>query len=391
MNFLFITKNFYPSSIPDSKRFSGFSESLSKAGHKITIITETPNAKSPHDNVNIITVKKFGVDSEGMFERLLNHLKFMLSAIKKGSTLSEIDVVIATSPPLFNLIAGSRISKRLSAKFVVDIRDIWPEVFEQTNVMKPTSLVYKFFGFVALNAYKKADLIAVVTPGKKKLLSYKYPQFESKIKLLSNGFNLSILDNDIDLNIKKNFVDSFNVVYSGKIGLAQNLDNFIELAINKKENANIKFHIFGSGNGEEALIKKIEEKGLSNVKFYGYRKESEIATALQFSQIAYVSLGNDKLIDSIPTKIFEALVFGCPILLSAKGDAVDLVNEFSFGLSSLPDDQIKLQSNFDELIKNNDKFKQRRKVVQTDVIKKYSRDVVSLDYEKYLFELFDKE
>ena len=106
MKILIITKNYTPSTIPDAKRFSGISKYLRQEGHDVTIITETTQNKPNEEGIDIRTCLRIGRDSYGMVERLINHSSFMIQSILKSFFIGKVDVVISTSPPLFNLISG---------------------------------------------------------------------------------------------------------------------------------------------------------------------------------------------------------------------------------------------------------------------------------------------
>lgn len=389
MKLLILTKNYKPSTIPDAKRFSGIAEYLAQQGHIITVITESKSESL--NGVTVLKTRQIGRDSLGMLERLVNHTSFMIQSIFRSIKVKEIDVVISTSPPLFNLIAGRWISKIKKTKYIIDLRDIWPDVFEQTNILTKSSLVYRIFARVAKIAYKKADIIAVVTPGKKELISSEFPQYKEKIHLLSNGFNKEILEYEDDANIKSSFSSEFNVVYTGKIGLAQDLSSFLQLAKDQLSNDSVMFHIFGSGREKDKVIEYIAEEGLKNVKFYGYRSEKEIATALRYAQLSYVSLSNDRLIDSVPSKLYEALAFGCPVLLSAVGDSANLVNKLKYGKVSVPNSYEELVADFRYIFENYAIFVNRKEEVMSFMLKNYSREVTASKYNEIIKMLCEKD
>nr|BCB22667.1 glycosyltransferase family 4 protein [Erysipelothrix rhusiopathiae] len=384
MNILIISKNYYPSTIPDSKRFTGISEYFVKQGHNVYIITETNDAVTEYSKLKIIKTSKKREDSKGMIDRFFNHFSFMFQSMRKGKKLFEIDVIIATSPPLFNLVTGAYLKRKLDAKFVVDLRDIWPDVFVQTGVMTKKNPVYLFFDIVAKYCYKKADSIVVVTKGKKKLIDMKFPEYTDKVSYLSNGFNLNITEYTDIVEIKNIFDGFFNVIYTGKIGMAQDIKSFVDLANHYRTNNKIKFHIMGSGKDKDIMLSYIESKKLDNIIYHGYLSEHEVITALNCSQISYVSLANKELIDSVPTKIYESLVCGCPILLSAVGDSVDLVLHSKFGRASDPGDFEKLCSNFQFMYDNHYEYMKRKKQVRDRMISEYSRDVIAEMYQELI-------
>ena len=61
-------------------------------------------------------------------------------------------------------------------------------------------------------------------------------------------------------------------------------------------------------------------------------------TLLKHAGCAYVALKNSRMTDSVPTKLYEALGCGCPVLLAAQGDSAAVVGECKLGLVVPPED-----------------------------------------------------
>lgn len=373
---LFITMNYYPSNVPDSKRITGFAELLAEKGYEITVVTSLPKQQRKFEvinGVNVIRKHTIGQDSSGMIKRLIKHTSFMLGSIFHRYKKSEFDIVYATSPALFNLISGQILKNKFNAKYIVELRDIWPEVFLQTELMDEKSIIYKVFNRIASNAYKQSDLIFAVTPRKVDLLKRQYPAYSDKIRYISNGFNMNLLDYEDDPEVLKYIQqDKVNVVYCGKVGLAQNLKDFVNLS-KTIDPDRVNFLMLGTGNQLEDLMEYIRKEKINNVHYIGNRSEKEVVTILRNSQISFVSLSNSKLNDSVPTKLYESLVLGCPVLLSAEGDSADLVNEVLFGLTSSPGNLVELEENFLRLVNENEDFKASKQDVSEFIIKNYAR------------------
>lgn len=66
--------------------------------------------------------------------------------------------------------------------------------------------------------------------------------------------------------------------------------------------------------------------------------------------MAYIPLVSSRLRDSVPTKLYEALACGCPVLLAAQGDAADLLDESGLGAHAAPEDPVALLAVFDRLL-----------------------------------------
>nr|BCB22738.1 glycosyltransferase family 4 protein [Erysipelothrix rhusiopathiae] len=378
MKFLFITSHYYPKPDPNAKRITGLAENLVRKGNSVTVITSSDDFSFREINgVCVYGLKSKGNFSKGKVSRLLNHITFMIKTIRFKREKDIYDFVIATSPSPFNYISGQRLAKKYSAKFVIDIRDIWPDVFVQTGIAKERDLVYRVFNFIAERAYKEADYIFVVTPGKKKRLQNKYPKYAKKIHLVSNGFDEKFLDNNINISFFNKFSkDDLNILYCGNVGIAQDLIPFIDV-LEIINDSRIQFHILGKGNRLDYLLNYCSNKTSVNVQYHGLRCEEDVYTALKAADVSYVSLGSDLLDDSIPTKIYESIAMGVPVVLSATGDAVNLINTVGFGKIASSKDLKGLESAIRSVIQEKDKFLDLSEYAKSYVIDNYSRSKIT--------------
>lgn len=202
---------------------------------------------------------------------------------------------------------------------------------------------------------KRADLVTAVSPGKvKKLSDYKH---KSDVLLIANGFDKNFLENTIDEKIIEQYRlnNKFSCVYVGKLGLAQGLNQLLNIAERAKNNdIDAQFLLFGSGVEEKLLKNIVEEKRLDNVIFCGIIPNSKIFTILNNVDMCFVPLVNKNLSDSVPTKLYEALGVGCPVLLSACGDAADILNQTGLGVAVTPNDDDELWKAFCDMYRKSD-------------------------------------
>ena len=102
------------------------------------------------------------------------------------------------------------------------------------------------------------------------------------------------------------------------------------------------------------------------------------------------TLVNDKLKDSVPTKMFEALGVGCPVLLAAVGDAAAILQECKLGMVVRPNDEEALWKAFLKIYTNLPEILQHREQAQKIICSKYSRQKAALLMEKELEKRFDR-
>ncbi|MCH2141294.1 MAG: hypothetical protein MK100_09745, partial [Phycisphaerales bacterium] len=61
------------------------------------------------------------------FQRLMAFLSFMMSSVWSGLGAGRVDVVIGTTPPLFQSLAAWCVSLLRWKPFVLEVRDLWPD------------------------------------------------------------------------------------------------------------------------------------------------------------------------------------------------------------------------------------------------------------------------
>jgi glycosyltransferase involved in cell wall biosynthesis len=130
-----------------------------------------------------------------------------------------------------------------------------------------------------------------------------------------------ILDNDFVLS------------YIGTLGMAHGLRNVLECA-RLIERANIKFMFVGPGAERENLVREASKLGLKNVLFVPPQPKEEMPRFWSLSDVALVHLKDAPLFRTvIPSKIFEAMGMGLPIILVApEGEASRIILEENAGI-----------------------------------------------------------
>lgn len=379
MRILFYTLIYLPDLEAASRRMSGLASNLANLGNSVDVVCGYPerinNKKRKYwffqffrkrkiDDVNVYNYYTIPYNRKGNIRRLLNNFSFAFSSLWHLLCLRKYDIVFVTSPPLYISGFARFIAKVKHAKLVFDVRDIWPDIAIEMGYMHEGSFMYKTFHKLAKKMYKSASLITTVSEMKVLKLQKQLFNYQDKIKLISNGVDpfFKDLEDDLDFLNEFQFDKFFSTIYVGNIGKAQDLDSFLWLAKKHLNDKNMRFFLIGEGVELARIMKIIAEDGLTNVIYVGKRNMNEVKTAYKYASLAYVSLINANLLDSVPTKLYEALFCGCPVLLSAMGESVDVLKTANLGKAITPGDFAGLCSSFcdiyehyDEIIKNKEK------------------------------------
>lgn len=400
MRILIHSDEYYPTAQACAIRMTIFADTFVRLGDEVVVIASSANqtnAKTEDHIERIIYSPAFCIKKKTTLLRMLNNLSFGITSVFSAIGAGKIDVVITTSPPPLVSISGWIIAKCKSAKLVYDVRDIWPDVALEMGSFSEGSVYCKVFKRITRFMYKHADLITTVSPGKvikitEHLISCyrKHSGYLSadKVKLVGNGFDIQISQSAFDQSIVDQFEldQRFTCVYIGNIGLAQGLGAIMEIAA-KTKHKDVQFLLFGVGAEREMLEKKASAQGLTSVKFCGALERSKVFTLLSRAKLSFIPLKNSNMKDSIPTKIYESLGIGCPVLLVAEGDSCRIVEEAGLGRWISPDKIESLTDAFDDIVDHYDEFDAHREEAIHLMREKYSRQMIAREFEQQLREL----
>lgn len=389
MKILIHSDEYYPTCAACAYRIKSFADFFVESGNEVTVIASSANKNNGEFKMckeKILFSPTIKMKKKTAVMRMLNNLSFAFTSIFTSFKAGKADVVITTSPPPLVSISGWLTAKIKKAKLVYDVRDIWPDVALEMGSFDEKSFYCRIFKVITDFMYKKADLITTVSPGKVEKIKQKLPpNMQDKVKLVPNGFDTKILESEVDKSIveKYGLGKGFDCVYIGNIGLAQGLSSVLEIAAETKHK-NARFFIFGTGAQKESIEKLATERNLKNVFFCGVIPHDKVYTVLTNCDLCFIPLKSSKMKDSIPTKIYEALGVGCPILLAAQGDSRSLVSQTGMGKCVSPDNTAELVNAFDEIVdKYDDLIKNRAQA--TELMKnKFSRRQSAAEFEKML-------
>ncbi len=394
MRILIHTDQYYPLCGAGAYRMKVLADALISKGHTVTVIASSVNLEGKSAEKlteKVIYSPTIRMKKKTTIMRFLNNISFAVTSLFSSFKAGKADVVITTSPPILVNISGWIIAKFKKAKLVYDVRDIWPDVALEMGSFSDESIYFKIFNKIANFMYKHSDMITTVSPGKVKKINSHIDNLKNKdkccknVEFVGNGFDERILESKINNDIIEKYqLDKCpSCVFIGNIGLAQGLGHILNIA-ERSKHKDIRFLLFGTGAEKDILEKSAEEKGLDNVHFCGVLEHENVYTVLNSAKLSFISLKNSAMTDSIPTKMYESLGVGCPVLLAACGDSCDILNESKLGMCVSPDDPDGIVEAFDKFIDNYDKFIKNKEYSKQLMKSKYSRQSISMEFEKKL-------
>jgi glycosyltransferase involved in cell wall biosynthesis len=372
MKFLILSQYYPPETGAPQNRLHSLALNLVKNGCEAEVLTAMPNYPKMEifkdykglsyfeefiDGIKIYRSKIYVSKSNGVLKRLLNYFSFVLSSIKVSNKLSNTDYVMCESPPLFLGISALYISKKLNAKLIFNVSDLWPESAEKLNIV-----CNKFFLNIAYKLekylYKKSFLVTGQTQGIVANINNRFPNVPTL--WLPNGIDKEVYD----VLENKDWITEYGIegkriyIYAGIIGHAQALDVIIKtknwLVNNEFElSTKVAFVIVGDGPDKQRL-EALNEKLKTDIIFIPNTPKKEVLKMIKACHGYIVPLKKiDLFLGAIPSKIFDALALSKPILLGVDGEARSLfIDQGEAGIYFEPENEISLAKVIVELENN---------------------------------------
>lgn len=357
MRILFLSDNFWPETNAPATRLYEHATRWRAAGHHVTVITGAPNFPEGRvldgyqnrwyfveevQGVRVVRVKTYITANEGFFKRTLDYVSFMVSGLIAGLFQRSPDLVVATSPQFFCVVAGWLLSRVKRRPFVFELRDLWPATIVAVGAIKSDTVV-RSLERLELFLYRRADVIVSLTEAFRTDLISRGIEGD-KIVVVPNGVDLSrfrpAATKDAELVAQLGLAEKFVVGYLGTHGLCQGLEKVVAAAELLEDNKGIAFLFAGAGAEREMIRKSVEARALSNVRLLPMQPKDRMPALWSICNVALIPLRDEPVFRTvIPSKLFEAMGMGVPVLMALPdGEATQIVCRYGVGLTVPPED-----------------------------------------------------
>lgn len=370
MRILFISQYYPPEVNAPAVRVSEISRHWAEQGHTVTVVTAFPNhpsgvvsetyrnkwfAREDDCGVTILRSFIYAAPNVRILRRVISYLSFMVSAIITGIVRSgKQDIVVATSPQLLVAVAGYVVSLFKRIPFVFEVRDIWPEEIVAVGAMKPGFSI-RILERLEVFLYRRAALIVALAQGTVDILTSRGVPTD-KIMMIPHGVDVdsfTLTENDHTLRDHLNLNGHFLVSYIGTHGMAHNLKTVLKAADRLRDQSDIRFLFVGDGADKDNLRRTQQEQSLDNVTLVPQQQRDSIPFYYATSDLCLVPLRRAPLFTkNIPSKLYEIMASGKPILIGTEGESRRLVLRARAGLAYEPDNDVDLADKIMQLYRN---------------------------------------
>jgi glycosyltransferase involved in cell wall biosynthesis len=349
MRVALLTQFYPPEPLAAANRLSAMAKAFGEAGDQVRVFTAMPSfpdgvipeayrgrrhlVEPGGDGVTVERVRTYA-SAATPGNRILNWLSVAAGiGASAVATRERFDVVIVSSPPITLAAPALAAAAAHVAPLVVDVRDVWPEIALKIGAWRPGSPPARAVGALADALYARAALVSSVTqPQCDEIVARGVDP--AKVMLASNGFDPVEPAAEPPVAPVPGVRD---VVYVGNMGRSMGLEVVLDAAAALRDDPTIRFVMIGGGTAAAGLRARAAAEGLANVVFTGPLPRPAAQRALQDAAATVVPL-LASITDTLPTKLFDAMVAGTPIVLSAGGEAKRVVEAGDAGLVVPPED-----------------------------------------------------
>lgn len=354
MNILIVTNHFYP----ESFRINDLADSLVERGHKVSVLTGTPNYpegkyyigygpftrwRDRHHGIYIYRAPLIPRGKGKSFNLALNYISYAISSclLAPFLALKQLDVILVfeTSPITVGLPALI-VKKIKKIPILFWVQDLWPESLSATGAVRnklALKVVEKLVSFI----YKGCDQILIQSKAFTDSVM-QYAVETHKLYYFPNSAECFYRPISIERDAEeRNLVPvGFNVMFAGNIGAAQDVGTILSAAEILKSYNDINFIFIGDGRMRPWLEDEVEKRGLKEtVHLLGRHPTERMPRFFSLADVLLVTLRKEPIFAlTIPSKLQSYFACGKPVIAALDGEGARIVDESGAGLSCPAED-----------------------------------------------------
>lgn len=352
MHLLIIHQAFAGPDDPGGTRHYEFARHMVGQGHRVTIVAANLNYQTgapvvpgaglaaEQDLGGVRVLRAYALPSlhRSFLWRVASFLSFMLSSALVALRAGPADVVMGTSPPIFQAVSAWLVATLRRRPFLLEVRDLWPEFAVAMGVLRQPALIWLARRLEAF-LYARADHLLVNSPAYRDYLLGKGVAAR-RVSLIPNGVDPAMFDpaaRGEAVREQYGLGDKFVVTYAGALGQANDLPTLLRAAALLRQNPRVHLLIVGDGKERRALEALARELGLASVTFAGPRPKREMAAVLAASDACVATLQDIPMFrTTYPNKVFDYMAAGRPTVLAIDGVIRAVIDAARGGIFATP-------------------------------------------------------
>jgi len=389
MKILLINQAFVSPDEPGHTRHYELAQYLKALGHQLVIVASDLNYQtgqktvehkgiSVEQNINGIQVIRAYILPalhRSYFWRIISFFSFMFSSIWVAFKVKDVDLVMGTTPPIFQAVSAWFVSFLIRKPFLLEVRDLWPEFIVSMGVFRNPILI-KMARWLEKFLYTRATHILVNSPAYADYIKQKNVSGQ-KITYIPYGTDIDMFSpqkSGQEIREQYGLNEKFVVLYAGALGQANDIYTIINAANLLKNESNIFFILFGDGKEKTNLINETHRLSLQNILFAGVTPKKAMPEVLAAADLCLAILQDvDMFRTTYPNKVFDYMAAGKATVLVIDGVIRNVIEEADGGVFVQPGDATNLSQVILQLSKNPQRVQEMGKNARQYLVKNLDR------------------
>lgn len=389
MKILLINQVFVSPNEPGHTRHFEMGKYLKERGHELVIIASDLNyqtgqrtvertglyAEQNFDGVHVLRSYIYPAIHRSYFWRVIAFFSFMFSSILTALRVKDVDLVLGTTPPIFQAVSAWVVATLRRKPFLLEVRDLWPEFGISMGVLK-NPLIIALSRWLENFLYKRATHILVNSPAYREYMLGKGVPAD-KVTYIPYGTDVDMFNPSIDgSSIRKELglEDKFVVLYAGALGQANDIDTLLRAAERLKQEEDVSFLLFGDGKERARLESEAKNKNLHNVIFAGTRPKRDMPLIVASADACLAILQDIPAFrTTYPNKVFDYMAAGRASIIVIDGITRELIESSQGGVFVKPADDAMLAQKILWLARNPEQVKEMGANARDYLIKNLDR------------------
>ncbi len=309
------------------------------------------------------------------FWRIVSFMGFMFSAVAASLRVKDADLVVGSSPPIFQAFAAWFSAFLLRKPFLFEVRDLWPQFGIDMGVIKNPIVIY-FSRALEKFLYKRAAHILVNSPAYKPYIVGRGVPAD-KITFIPYGADISVFTLEVDgssVRRELGLDDKFIVLYAGAMGQANDIYTILRAAHHLQDHPKIHFVLFGDGKENANLRAESQRLCLNNVTFAGAAPKTKMPAVVAASDLCLAILQDiPGFRMTYPNKVFDHMAASRATVLVIDGVIREVIEASGGGVFVPPADDARLAQVIRELADNPARARQMGRQAREYLVQNFDR------------------
>ncbi|HEY6564103.1 MAG TPA: glycosyltransferase family 4 protein [Pirellulaceae bacterium] len=350
MRILILHQNFVDHQHPGGTRHLDIAACLVQRGHEVTIVASNvdyltgrsiPRQEAEvYQGVRVLRAYALPSVQRGLVWRTLSYLSFVPSSAWTAWRAGPFDLVLGTTPPIFQLPSAWLVARLRRIPFVLEVLDLWPDFAIGMGVLKNRWLIAAA-RFVEWFFYRAADHLVVNSPAYGDYL-VEGGISRDHVTFIPMGVDLALFDPEHDgreTRARFQLGNRFVATYAGSLGMANDLDTILDSAALLRDEPDVHFLLVGGGKERPRLESLARDRRLDNVTFAGTVPKEQVGEVLAASNACIATLRDiPEFRMPFPNKVLDYMAAGRPVLLAIDGVIRNVVETAGAGIFVPPGD-----------------------------------------------------